>query len=283
MKTGILFEGGASRTIYSCGVMDRLLDADIMADYVLGVSAGITYATSYISKQKGRNLEMMNTYINDHRYMGFRNLINPKNKAYYGLKFAYETIPDELLPFDEATFSEYKGEAKAAVTNIETGEIEFLDIMPKATRTKTLIATCALPLLFPIVKLNGKLYMDGGIADSVPYKQAFKDGCDRLMIVLTREAGYRKDFEKALKPACIRYRKYPKFCDAMMTRAERYNKTMEEIEALEQKGDILVFRPTVSNGFSRLEKDLDKIGTMYADGYEQASKRIDEIEKFFRQ
>ena len=283
MKTGILFEGGASRTIYSCGVMDRLLDADIMADYVLGVSAGITYATSYISKQKGRNLEMMNTYINDHRYMGFRNLINPKNKAYYGLKFAYETIPDELLPFDEITFSQFKGEAKAAVTNIETGEIEFLDIMPKETRTKTLIATCALPLLFPIVKLNGKLYMDGGIADSVPYKQAFKDGCDRLMIVLTREAGYRKDFEKTLKLACVRYRKYPKFCDAMMTRAERYNKTMEEIEALEQKGDILVFRPTVSNGFSRLEKDLDKIGTMYADGYEQASKRIDEIEKFFRQ
>ena len=283
MKTGILFEGGASRTIYSCGVMDRLLDADIMPDYILGVSAGITYATSYISKQKGRNLEMMNTYINDHRYMGFRNLINPKNKAYYGLKFAYETIPDELLPFDEITFSQFKGEAKAAVTNIETGEIEFLDIMPKETRTKTLIATCALPLLFPIVKLNGKLYMDGGIADSVPYKQAFKDGCDRLMIVLTREAGYRKDFEKTLKLACVRYRKYPKFCDAMMTRAERYNQTMEEIEALEKKGDILVFRPSVSKGFSRLEKDVDKIGTMYADGYEQASKRIHEIEKFFRQ
>ena len=103
------------------------------------------------------------------------------------------------------------------------------------------------------------------------------------MIVLTREAGYRKDFEKTLKLACIRYRKYPKFCDAMMTRAERYNKTMEEIEALEKNGDILVFRPTVSKGFSRLEKDVDKISAMYADGYEQASKRIGEIEKFFRQ
>ncbi|MBE5948877.1 MAG: patatin family protein [Lachnospiraceae bacterium] len=283
MKTGILFEGGASRTIFSCGVMDRLLDADIMPDYVLGVSAGITYATSYISKQKGRNLEMLTKYSNDSRYMGFRNLINPKNKAYYGLKFAYEQIPNELLPFDEATYSAFKGEAKAAVTNIETGEVEFLNVMPKETRTKSLIATCALPLLFPIVKIDGKLYMDGGIADSVPYKQAFKDGCDRLMIVLTREAGYRKEFEKTLKLACVRYRKYPKFCDAMMTRAERYNQTMEEIEALEQKGDILVFRPTVSKGFSRLEKDVAKIGTMYADGYEQTSKRINEIEKFFRQ
>lgn len=283
MKTGILFEGGASRTIFSCGVMDRLLDADIMPDYILGVSAGITYATSYISKQKGRNLEMLTKYSNDPRYMGFRNLINPKNRAYYGLEFAYERIPNELLPFDEATYSSFDGEAKAGVTNIETGEVEFLDVMPKESRTKALIATCALPLLFPIVKLNGKLYMDGGIADSVPYKQAFKDGCDRLMIVLTREAGYRKEFEKTLKLACLRYRKYPKFCDAMMTRAERYNKTMEEIEALEKNGDILVFRPTVSKGFSRLEKDVEKISIMYADGYEQASKRIAEIEKFFRQ
>ena len=80
MKTGILFEGGASRTIYSCGVMDRLLDADIMPDYILGVSAGITYATSYISKQKERNLEMLTKYSNDSRYMGFRNLINPKTR-----------------------------------------------------------------------------------------------------------------------------------------------------------------------------------------------------------
>lgn len=283
MKTGIVFEGGASRTIYSCGIMDRLLDADIMPDYVLGVSAGITYAVSYISKQKGRNLELLTKYANDPRYMGIRNLLNPKNKAYFGLKFAYETIPDELLPFDYDTFSKFQGEAKATVTNLETGEAEFLDVMPRDTRTKVLIATCALPLLFPIVKLNGKLYMDGGIADSVPYRKAFEDGCDRVIVVLTREAGYRKEIESSLKLACKRYKDFPKFCEAMLTRAEHYNQTMEEIEALEKSGDILVFRPTISKGFSRLEKDTDKIGAMYADGYAHASKRINEIEKFFRQ
>ena len=39
MKTGIVFEGGAFRTIFSCGVMDALVENDIMPDYMIGVSA----------------------------------------------------------------------------------------------------------------------------------------------------------------------------------------------------------------------------------------------------
>ncbi|MBR6698308.1 MAG: patatin family protein [Lachnospiraceae bacterium] len=280
MKTGILFEGGAARTIYSCGIMDRLIEEDILPDYVIGVSAGITYGVSYISKQKGRNLEILTNYSNDKRYMGMNNLINPKNKSYYNLKFAYETIPNELVPFDYETMAAFKGEAKAVVTNIETGEPEYLNVTPDK-KNKVLIATCALPLLFPIVKIDGKLYMDGGVTDSVPYKQAFKDGCDRLIVVLTREAGYRKEEEKLLKYALPKYKKYPAFCEAMKMRAERYNQTMDEIEELEKKGNILVFRPTVSKGFSRLEKDVAKIEAMYQDGYDQACERIEEMKKFW--
>ena len=37
-KLGMVFEGGANRTIFSCGVMDALLEADIMPDYMIGVS-----------------------------------------------------------------------------------------------------------------------------------------------------------------------------------------------------------------------------------------------------
>lgn len=51
MKTGIVLEGGASRTIYSCGALDALLDSNILLDYVAGTSAGISYGVSYISRQ----------------------------------------------------------------------------------------------------------------------------------------------------------------------------------------------------------------------------------------
>lgn len=35
MKTGIVFEGGASRTIFSCGVMDAFIEQDIFQTMLL--------------------------------------------------------------------------------------------------------------------------------------------------------------------------------------------------------------------------------------------------------
>lgn len=59
MKTGIVFEGGAFRTIFSCGVMDAFLEKNIMPDYIIGVSAGAAYGVSYASRQPGRNLKII--------------------------------------------------------------------------------------------------------------------------------------------------------------------------------------------------------------------------------
>ena len=49
---GLILEGGTLRPVFSCGVLDALLDHDLMFDYVIGVSAGITYAYSYLSRQR---------------------------------------------------------------------------------------------------------------------------------------------------------------------------------------------------------------------------------------
>ena len=109
MKTGIVLEGGALRTIFSSGVCDALLERDLLPDYVIGVSAGIAYGVSYVSRQKGRNLEILTKYANDKRYMGMKNLLDPANRCYFGLRFTYETIPNQLVPFDYDTFAAYPG------------------------------------------------------------------------------------------------------------------------------------------------------------------------------
>ena len=97
---GITFEGGASRTVYSCGVMDALLEEKIYADYAIGVSAGAAFGVSYASKQIGRNYTLATEIMNRKEYMGPLNLLDPKNKCYYGLKYAFDTVPNEILPFD---------------------------------------------------------------------------------------------------------------------------------------------------------------------------------------
>ena len=70
MKLGMVFEGGANRTIFSCGVMDVFLEEGLMPDYYAGVSAGIAFGVSYLSGQQGRNLKLMENYMSDKRYMG---------------------------------------------------------------------------------------------------------------------------------------------------------------------------------------------------------------------
>ena len=70
-----------------------------MPDYTIGVSAGIAYGVSYLSRQKRRNLQLLMHYANDRRYMGWGNFFDPRNRSYFGLKFAYDTIPNELVPF----------------------------------------------------------------------------------------------------------------------------------------------------------------------------------------
>lgn len=46
-------EGGASRTAFSCGVLDAFLEENLMPDYFIGVSAGIAFGVSYFIKTEG--------------------------------------------------------------------------------------------------------------------------------------------------------------------------------------------------------------------------------------
>lgn len=280
MKLGMTFEGGANRTVFSCGVMDAFLEENLMPDYFIGVSAGIAYGVSYLSKQKGRNLELLEKYMTDKRYMGMRHLFNRKQKAYYNIEFVFEEIPDKLLPFDYDAFSEFPGEVEAAVTNIHTGKAEYLQVPRTREMEDTLVASCSLPILFQPVKIGKRYYLDGGIADSIPYQRAIEKGCDKNIVVLTRERGYVKTREKAIGISSKLYKKYPKIVEGLETRAERYNACMQELLELEKEGKIFVIAPDTTYGVGRTEKDAEKMKKLYQEGYEIAKRRMDELKEY---
>ena len=282
MKTGIVLEGGAIRTIFSTGVCDALLTRGLMTDYVIGVSAGIAYGVSYVSKQSRRNLDIMVRYINDKRYMGWENLLRRGNHAYFGLDFVFETIPKQLVPFDYDTFAAYPGEVEAVVTNMDTGRPEYFPVERGDDRLKLLQATCALPFLFPVYTIQGRPYMDGGASDAIPFERAFAKGCDRLILVLTRERGYVRRPEKLQHLIDLAYHKYPGFCEAMRHRADTYNKVRGQLFQLERERKVLLFAPKSTVGFHRTERDIDKIKALWQDGYDQGIARLDEVETFLK-
>ena len=280
MKVGMVLEGGALRTIFSTGVLDAMLEKDLMADYVVGVSAGIAYGVSYISRQPRRNLEILTRFANDRRYMGLGNLLDRHNRSYFGLEFSYETIPNELVPFDYDTFAAFPGKVEAGVTNLETGKAEYLEVPRRDDNFLLLQATCAMPLMFPIYRLGGKPYLDGGAAETVPYPRAFEMGCDRAIVILTKPRGFVRKQEKLLPVIERRYREYPKFCQTRRERAERDNRAREELFRLEKEGKVLVLAPEDLRGVSRIERDVEKLRLLWADGYQQGMERMEEIRSF---
>lgn len=277
---GLTLEGGASRTVYSCGIMDALLEDKIIADYVIGVSAGAAFGVSYCSGQIGRNLRLATEFMGTKKYMGARHLIDPKNRCYYNLDYAYNVVPNVELPFDYEAYRNFKGRFCAVVTNVKNGKAEYMDVPKDDTHWNLLRATCALPLLFPEIEINGEKYMDGGISDSIPYMQAIKAGCDKNIVVLTRPKGYVKTQEPATKLAIKYYHKHPEFAEAIATRAERYNKCIAELMELKAEGKVFVFTPKTTFGVGRTEGDPAKLRRLYDYGYNHAKWAMDDLKKY---
>lgn len=281
MKSGLVLEGGALRTIFSAGVCDGLLAGGVMTDYVIGVSAGAAYGVSYISGQQGRNLEVATRFAPDKRYMGMGNLLRRDNRSYFGLDFSFRRIPEELVPFDYDTFAAYPGKMEAVVTNLNTGKADYLEIPRDAAGSALLLqASCALPLMFPVFHIEGEPYLDGGVSDGIPYERALEQGCDRVIVVLTKPRDYVRKPDRALRLIERKYRQWPAFCRTMRQRAESYNKCRERLFQLEHEGKILVIAPETTRGVSRTERNVEKLRLLWADGYQQATERMEEIRAF---
>ena len=279
-KLGLVLEGGASRTYFSIGVMDALLENNIMADYIIGASAGIANGVSYISKQKGRSLKIGLEYLNDKRYMGFKYFFAKNNHSYYNIKFVFDDIPNIYVPYDYDTAKKFKGESYAILTNLKTGKAEYFSVNYDDKTWKLLVATCSLPIMFKPVKINGNLYLDGGIADPIPIKKAYDDGCDKIIAVVTREKNYVKKVEAGINVSSFMYRKYPNFVNALKNRTDLYNKCHKSLEEYERENKALVIFPDDTSSWKRTESDPVKIKEMYDDGYKKAMEKMDEIKKY---
>ena len=274
----LILEGGTLRPIFSAGVMDALLDNNITFPYCIGVSAGITNGVSYISKQKGRNLEVVTKYRNDNRYLSYRNFL--RCKSIFGLDFVFDEIPNNLIPFDMDTYIKYPGKVLVGVTNAHTGKTEYLngkDLDDKATMLR---ATCAIPLLFPVIKINGKEYYDGGLCDPIPIKKAIADGNTKHLIVLTQPKGYKKELSKKnILVAKLLNKKYPNLKTPLLNRHNHYNETVKFCEQLENEGKVLILRPEYN--LDSFEKDINKLKSSYDHGYNLAINHLSEIKKLF--
>ncbi|MGF9977263.1 patatin family protein [Viridibacillus arvi] len=275
--TSLVLEGGTFRTLFTSGVLDAFLDEEIMMPHVVGISAGAINACSYVSEQKERSLRVLVNYRHDKRYIGIRNFW--RERSLFGLDFAYNIIPNELDKFDWDRFQQFEGTVKFGVTNAYTGAIEYMDALDMDKECTLLRATCAIPVLFPEIKINGIPYYDGGLADPIPIQHLVDEGFGKHVLVLTRPKGYRKVIDRQSKLVMKLLRKrYPNLVKSMEQRVEHYNASLDYCERLENEGRAFIFRPDAP--LNSFEKDLTQMRANYDMGYKKAAKQMDELKAF---
>ncbi len=278
---GLVLEGGAMRGIFSCGVMDVLMENGIKFDAAAGISAGAVFGCNYKSKQIGRAVRYNKKYGKDKRYCSIKSLLTTGDL--YGAEFCYNTLPNELDIFDRVTFSQNPMRFYIGATNVETGKIEYHKCTNGGKEDLLWMrASASMPVVSKPVEINGKKYLDGGISDPIPYRIMEQLGYDRMVVILTQPKDYKKKKSAALPLMQLFLGKYPKTVRAMKRRHLIYNAQTEEIKRLEKEGKILVIRPEKPLGIKRTEGDPVKLEKVYQLGRTAGTKQLKRIKKFLK-
>lgn len=267
-NTGLVLEGGGLRGVFTCGVLDCFMDHGIRFPFAVGVSAGACNGLSYMSGQRGRAKSSNIDLMDKHHYIGFKYLLTQRNIMDF--KLLFEDFPERIIPYDYDAYFSNPARFVMVTTNCLTGKAEYFEEKSSSKRVMDIVrASSSLPFVSPITYVDGVPMLDGGIADSIPVRYALSQGYERLVVILTRNKGYRKQ-NSEMRAAKVFYRKYPNLQKALSERNAVYNQTMDLIERLEDEGRITVIRPIRPVEVGRMEKDTAKLTMLYQEGYDIA-------------
>lgn len=276
---GLVLEGGGMRATYTGGVLDAFLDAGVDLGYVIGVSAGSNAGGHYVAGQRERSHRVFVELVADPRYAGWRNLV--RERSWFGMDFLFRTLPDELAPFDYEAFYASPRTLVSGVTDCATGEARYYrqrDHDPRWYVQTLQRASCSLPVLSPPVVVEGRPCVDGGVSDSIPLARAVADGNPRSVVVLTRNAGYRKPPARLRRVSRVLLRRYPALSAALLRRPAVYNHSLDLVERMERAGSVFVLRPLRPLVVGRMERDPARLETLYRQGYDETLARMSALQ-----
>ena len=281
MKHGLVLEGGAMRGLFTAGVLDIFMENGIDFDGTVGVSAGATFGCNIKSRQPGRTIRYNLRFAKESHYGSFRSLITTGD--YYNEEFCYHKVPEELDLFDTETFEANPMVFYVVATDVATGRPVYQKLKDgKREDLKWIQASASMPIFARPVSIEGRLYLDGGISDSIPLRFMEREGYQKNVVVLTRPKGYLKK-PSSLQPQMNRLlKKYPAIIREMNRRPSNYNNILRYVALQEEAGEAFVIRPPEALPVSRIEHDTEKMRQAYEIGRAEALRRLPELREYLR-
>jgi predicted patatin/cPLA2 family phospholipase len=281
MRKGLVMEGGAMRGMFTCGVIDVLMENGIDFDGAVGVSAGATFGINYKSKQIGRAVRYNKKYCTDKRYHSIRSLLLTGD--IYNVPFCYDELPYKLDKWDIKTFKENPMEFYCVATDINTGKPAYHKCTDGEKEDITWIqASASMPLVSRPVHIDGGVYLDGGPSDSIPLKFMEDKGYERILVIETQPGDYVKGHQKFMPLVKVMLRRYPNMIECMEKRHLMYNEEKRYIRDKEKSGEVLVIRPDEPLNISPVEKDPAELERVYQLGRAAGQKKLEAIKEYFK-
>lgn len=280
-KIGLVVEGGGMKCAYNAGILDVFLDHQITFDYCIGVSGGAGNVASFVAGQRGRNIRFFTEHIHSPQYFGVKSLLKTGNL--FGLQYIYGDLTNSTGkdPLDFPAIMKNPAEYEVVATNAVTGEAEYFGKEDmKQDDYRPIMASSAIPAACRPVEINGVPYYDGGISDAIPVRRALEKGCDRIVVILSKQRDYVR------KPQGMRFlystlcRKYPKIIEDIDRRHITYRENLQEVFDLEKEGKAFVFAPSehVKVGTYSMDEKTERI--LYDLGVKDFSDQEEALKRF---
>ena len=264
----LILEGGAMRAQFTAGVLDVFMDRGLLCGY------------NYVAGAKGRSCYLNVKYCDDWRYLSLKSFVRTGNA--YGREFAFERIPNELEPFDARAFDESPLKLVAVSSNLATGEADYHELASAREGTPYLIASSSMPLVSQIVEIDGKLLLDGGACDSVPYLFSLLTAPRerKRIVVLTQADGYVKSPNRLMPLLHQRYAEFPYYLERLQSRHFHYNRTYRALMRSRDEGKLFVIRPPEPVEVASMEKDPGKLMDLYEQGCAEAVRLWVDLQRY---
>ncbi len=278
VDANLVLEGGSMRVQFTCGVLDYFSDEGLFPKRVIGVSAGALSGFNYIVGARGRTCALNIGFSSDKRYMSIWSYLTSGNA--FNVEMSFHDIPFEWIPYKLEEFTCSPCLLTAVATNLETAEAEYFDITDPLDSMRYLQASSAMPFVSQIVDIDSKLYLDGGVADTIPIDWSINTGVEKQIVVLTQDKTFIQKRNRFNELAWLWYRKYPEFAEKVTKRYTLVNNSRERCINLAKEGMIFLIMPPERIHLNTLERDARKLYEIYEMGYNQAKKQFKDLERY---
>ncbi len=193
VRTAFVLAGGGSRGAVQVGMLAELVHRGIRADRVFGASVGAINGAAYAGRPdaagmqhladawlriRGTDIFPRGTFDGPWAFFQKRPAVHANTglRAIVEAGIDYPNIEDSEIPLEVVT------------TSLTDGRERWISSGPAV---EAILASSAIPSIFPAVTIDGDVLVDGGVVNNVPISRAIEAGCNRIYVLLCGPLHYR--------------------------------------------------------------------------------------------